>query len=133
VKVTVELNTAREVVHELVPAQQQGTNEVLIDSGAGGVVLSDINMFTVINPPSTEANIQFGTGPRIPVKGVGTVCLCVTSKNTQKVCKACVKGAHNVSQQHLNIISTRAIMSLGGAAIFDGRVTPQSVCWATAD
>jgi hypothetical protein len=113
VKVTVELNTAKEVVQELVPAQQQGTNLVLIDSGAGGVVFSDINMFAVINPPSTEAYIQFGTGPRIPVKGVGTVCLCVTSKDTQKVYKVCVKGAYYVPQQPLNIISTRAIMSLG--------------------
>jgi hypothetical protein len=84
-------------------------------------------MFTVINPPSTEAYIQFGTGPRIPVKGVGTVCLCVTSKDTQKVYKVCVKGAYYVPQQPLNVISTRAIMSLGGAAIFDGRVPPRSV------
>jgi hypothetical protein len=133
VKVTVELNTAKEVVQELVPAQQQGTNLVLIDSGAGGVVFSDVNMFTGMNPPSTEAYIQFGTGPRIPVKGVGAVCLCFTSKDAQKVYKVCVKGAYYVPQQPLNIISTRAIMSLGWAAIFDGRFAPQCVRWATAD
>jgi hypothetical protein len=33
----------------------------------------------------------------------------------------------------LNILSTRAIMSQGGAAVFDGRVTPQYVRWATVD
>jgi hypothetical protein len=85
-----------------------------VESGAGGVVFSDASMFTVINPPSIEACIQFGTGPSITAKGVGTVCICVRSKDTQKVYSVSMRGAHYVPQQHLNLLSTRAIMSQGG-------------------
>ncbi len=44
-----------------------------------------------------------------------------------------MKGAYYVPQQPLNIISTRAIMSLGGAAVFDARDSPQYVRWSTVD
>jgi hypothetical protein len=76
---------------------------------------------------------NLGLGRRIPVKGVGTVFLCAQSKDTHKVYHVYVKGAYYVPQQPLNILSTRAIMSQGGAAVFDGRIDPHYVRWVTDD
>jgi hypothetical protein len=53
--------------------------------GAGGTVMSDANLFNPINPPSQQVCLKFGTGPKIPVHGVGTVQVCVTCMKSGEV------------------------------------------------
>jgi hypothetical protein len=45
----------------------------MVDSGAGGTVAAEASLFLEIHPPNSMACIQFGTGPRIPEQGVGTI------------------------------------------------------------
>jgi hypothetical protein len=106
---------------------------VLVDSGAGGTVISDASCFAVINPPVQDISIQFGVGPKIAVRGVGTVVLRVPSMDTGVAHTVVLKGAYYVPNQPLNILSVHDVLSLPGAVVFDSHPgTPSHVRWPAA-
>jgi hypothetical protein len=104
---------------------------VLVDSGAGGTVISDTRMFLDIAPPALDVCIQFGTGPKIPIAGTGTVVLCVTDMSSRGTHAVYIKNAYYVPVQPLNILSVFDVLNIHGAAVFDNRDGPSHVRWHT--
>jgi hypothetical protein len=80
------LNLSNVSTHDTAPLD-------LVDSGAGGTVISDVSCFSVNNPPVQDVSIMFGVGPRIPVSGIGTVVLKVPSMDSGAMHTVCIKGA----------------------------------------
>jgi hypothetical protein len=129
VHTTVELHKATEVFNT---CKSQSKRLILVDSGAGGTVISDAHMFFDIDPPSQDVCIQFGTGPKIPIAGCGTIVLAVSDSCSHHVYSVNIEGAYNVPEQPLNILSVSDVLSIKGAVFFDGRDRPSHVWWHTA-
>jgi hypothetical protein len=125
---TVGLHVAEEVFRV---SSHQNKRFVLVDSGAGGTVISDAHMFLDIAPPTCDVCIQFGTGPRIPIAGTGTIVLCVKSMLSDDTYSVYIKGAYYVPEQPLNILSVFDVVHINGAAVFDNRDGPSHIRWHT--
>jgi hypothetical protein len=116
--VAVDLNVAERLLHDQISNAGQRTL-VLVDSGAGGTVCATVELFMTINPPSAPKYIQFGTGPRIAVAGIGTVSFGATCMDTGRVQDVYIQNACYVPPQPMNILSVRDVLATGGAVIFD--------------
>jgi hypothetical protein len=126
----VELYEAHEIINQSKENSEAHARLVLVDSGAGGTVISDVSLFTVINPPEHAVSIQFGVGPAILVSGVGTVVMRVPSMDSGVTHTVYLKGAYYVPDQPLNILSVRDVLSLPGAVVFESHPgTPSHVRW----
>lgn len=117
----------------LYECHDRSTQLVLVDSGAGGTVIANATLFHTINPATRDECIKFGTGPRIPVAGRGTVTIHAKSMHTGEIHPVYVKGAYYVPTQPLNILSVGDVFNMGGAAIFDSRNAPCRVRWPSAN
>jgi hypothetical protein len=130
VRVTIKLHEAHEVLNLSNVNAHDTARLVLVDSGAGGTVISDVSCFSVINPPVQDVSIMFGVGPRIPVSGIGTVVLNVPSMDSGAQHTVCIKGAYYVPDQPLNILSVHDVLSLHGAVVFESLPgTPSHIRW----
>jgi hypothetical protein len=102
---------------------------VLVDSGAGGTVCSTVELFLTNNPPSTPTYIQFGTGPRNAVEGIGTVSFGARCMDTGRVLDVYIRNAYYVPTQPMNILSVRDVLATGGAVIFDQGSKASHIRW----
>jgi hypothetical protein len=128
VHTTVELHKATEVFNT---CASQNKRLILVDSGAGGTVISDAHMFLNIAPPAQYVCIQFGTRPKIPIAGCGTIVLAVPDSYSHQVYSVHIVGAYYVPEQPLNILSVSDVLHINGAVIFDCRDGPSHVRWNT--
>jgi hypothetical protein len=88
-------------------------------------------MFLNIDPPARDVCIQFGTGPGIPIAGVGTIVLHVQSMLSRDIYTVHIQGAYYVPVQPMNILSVADVLNIDGAAIFDSRDGPSHIRWHT--
>jgi hypothetical protein len=112
-------------------SSHQNKRFVLVDSDAGGTVISDAHMFLDIAPPVRDVCIQFGTGPRIPIAGTDTIMLCVKNMLSDDTYNVYIKGACYVPEQPLNILCVFDVVHINGAAVFDNRDGPSQIRWHT--
>jgi hypothetical protein len=129
--VSVTIHEAHEVLKSTRSNIGSRSRLIMVDSGAGGTVVSDASLFAIINPPVDMACIQFGTGPKTPAQGVGTIQLHVQCRDTRRVHTVYVRGAYYVPTQPLNILSVHHVRLQGGAALLDDVIEPSFVRWQT--
>ena len=127
--VTVEMHEAHALLHDHYTKSDCHSRLFMVDSGAGGTVISDPSVFTVIYPPSPDMSVQFGTGPKIPTKGVGTIVLHVQCRSTGIIHRVQLPNALYLPDQPLNILSVNDIRAQGGASLLDDNDAPSYVRW----